>query len=527
MPAMKKYLAWFIPSFVLGATGCPDVKVDPGEGVNDTPPSGPVAEFDPANKVIPFPNNLVLDPATGKVNLPKQCNEGALAKATRENVLNKLDGFGTYETAMQITFNEPVDEASLAGHVVLYKRAAGATAVDPATATEVPLKLIKGSTIRYADQSQLETTGECTGPQTVDALTMIPLIPLDQKSTYVAALLKGVKTASGEEYGATFTWSLIRQDQDPVTLDEQGNVTSDTTPLSPAIPAQLEQLKGIDLLWKAHAKALAFLSAKHAREDILLAWEFTTQTVTDPLDPSVPGSLAAMGRSQKLGLVHSVLGGATPEQFFQAKLPPGSCTVDGGAIPCNAVGDIIGGLLNVTSYQQVLPAKVTTTSPDPNMGGPLAGPGTIRSSRPRPVRAACRCSAWCRVPALHRARLPPSHRTAGRSSSTATVSAALRPRSPASVRSSPPLASPRSRSTSLRTTAAPSASRRMQRSAATTGSPRDRSRRRARSRPSTIRTACAVRSRPSIRSATRRSCRLISRRRATTSGRASSTCRSS
>jgi dienelactone hydrolase len=373
MPAMKKYLAWFIPSFVLGATGCPDVNVDPGEGVNDTTPSGPVAEFDPANKVIPFPNNLVLDPATGKVNLPRQCNEGALAQATRENVLNKLDGFGTYETAMQITFSEPVDEASLAGHVVLYKRASGATAVDPASATAVPLKLIKGTTVRYADQSMLETNGTCSGPQMVDALTMIPLVPLDQKSTYVAAVLKGVKTASGAEVGSTFTWSLIRQDKNPVTLDEQGNVISDTTPLSPGIPAQLAQLKGIDLLWKAHAKALAFLSAKHAREDILLAWEFNTQTVTDPLDPSVTGSLAAMAKTQKLGLVHSVTGGATGEQFLQSRLPAGSCTVDGGAIPCNAVGDVIGGLLNATSYQQVMPAKITTTSPNPNEGGPIPG----------------------------------------------------------------------------------------------------------------------------------------------------------
>ena len=56
---------------------------------------GPIVEFDPSNRIIPFPNNLLIDPMTGLVNLPAQCNESATAKATREQVLNKLDGFGT------------------------------------------------------------------------------------------------------------------------------------------------------------------------------------------------------------------------------------------------------------------------------------------------------------------------------------------------------------------------------------------------------------------------------------------------
>lgn len=371
----NKWLAWLVPGLLLGAAGCPDIKVDPGEGVNDTPVSGPTVEFDPSNSIIPFPNNLVLDPTTGKVKLPEQCNESATSAAIRAGVLNTLDGFGTFELAMQVTFTEPVDEASLAGKVVLYKRAAGATAVDPATATAIPLRLIKTTTPRYANQTNIKA---CTDLKMVDMVAAVPLVPLDQKSTYVAAVLKGVKTASGADYGASFTWSLIRQDKDPVTLDASGNVIADSTPLDPREPEQLVQLKGIDLLWKAHAKALAFLVAKsHAREDVLVSWEFNTQTVTDPLDPMVAGSLAASANTTPLvgvsSLIASLPGPPTAEQFMRSKLP-GKCTADGGPLPCNAVGDVIGGLLNSATYQVDLPAVVSTASVNPNFGGPIPGP---------------------------------------------------------------------------------------------------------------------------------------------------------
>ena len=369
-----KYLAWLVPSLLIGAAGCPDVKVDPGEGVD-----GPLVEFDPAKAILPFPNNLALDPTTGKVNLPEQCNEGALSAATRTQVLNKLDGFGTFETAMQITFTEAVDETSLAGKVVLYKRAAGTVVNDPAAAVTIPVKLIKGTTVRYADQTNIKA---CTDPKMIDSLTIVPMIPLDQKSTYVAAVLKGVKTATGADYGASFTWSLIRQEADPVTLADPMcdpstsacAVKSDRTPLDPSIPAQLAQLNGIDLLWKAHAKAMAFLAAKHAREDVLVAWEFNTQTVTDPLDPTVAGSLAAMVDETPLFGVSSVLGGATPTQFYEARVGATVCQTDGGPLPCQAIGDIIGGLLNANDYQVAQPAKITTLSSDPNEGGPIPGP---------------------------------------------------------------------------------------------------------------------------------------------------------
>lgn len=367
-----KLMAWLVPGLLLiGVSGCPDVNVDPGEGVGENTLVGPTVEFDPSNSIVPFPNNLLIDPRTGKVNLPEQCNESPTTTATRTQVLNKLDGFGTFEVALQVTFTEPVDEASLTGKVLLLKRTSAGMPVDPATATPVPVKLIKGTTIRFKDQSDIK---HCTNPQMINALTIVPLVPLDQKSTYTVALLAGIKTASGADFGPSFTWALIRQPVDPVTLDAEGNVVANKTPLDPTIPAQLAQLQGIDLLWKAHAQALAFLSAKMIdRNDILLAWELTTQTTTDQLDPTVAGSPASKVDMNKLAFVQSVTGGATAEQFLQAALPAGSCTVDGGALPCNAVGDVFGGLLTSNNYQVDLPPVVMTTSINPNEGGMIPG----------------------------------------------------------------------------------------------------------------------------------------------------------
>ncbi len=352
----NKWLATFLVSGLLvGATGCPDVQVDPGEGVNDTPASGPVVEFDPSNRIIPFPNNLLLDRTTGKVNLPASCNESPASMATRVGVLNKLDGFGTFETVMTVTFNEAVDISTVAGNVSLFKRATGTAEVDPTAATTMPIPVvaIPSMTARF--------DAECMNPAMVVQVILVPTRPLEQKSTYVVALKSGIKSAMGTEFGPSFTWSLIRQEAPLVETDAMGNVISDRTPLDPSIPEDLASLQGIDLLWKAHAKALTFLRGTGLMtENVVLAWEFTTQTVTDPLDPMVAGSPAAQAATTPaLAGVARANPGANGQQFLSAALPAGSCTV----LPCAAVAEVLVGGLLAKQFQV----------PGPN---PLAG-GTM------------------------------------------------------------------------------------------------------------------------------------------------------
>lgn len=351
-------------ALVLGA--CPSVTVDENEGV-----LGPTVEFDPANKIIPFPNNLLLDPATGKLNLPEQCNETPSSTATRVGVLNTLDGFGTYEPTLNVTFTEPVDLASLAGRVLVFQRVAGGEGVDPLTAVPVPVVAIPGKTVRFTNQTDIKA---CTDPVMVDQVTFVPRVALEQRSTYTVALLDGIKTANGDDFTPSFTWSLIREPQPVVQFDEARNVILNRTPLDPLVEADKAQLEGIDLLWNAHHNAVTFLGGTgHDTSELLLAWEFNTQTVTDQLDPTVEGSPAASPTALPLlgnasvsatvpGLATraSVFAQCNPAEsdtqcFLKIALGAGNYAVGDAtcaAAGCAAVNDVLGSILLSKQYRK-------------------------------------------------------------------------------------------------------------------------------------------------------------------------------
>jgi len=71
----------------------------------------PEAYFDPVSRRIPFPNDLLIDTATGRVSLPvaqTDSPEQQKLKAT----LNQLDGFST-TAALTVSFTTPVDRSTL------------------------------------------------------------------------------------------------------------------------------------------------------------------------------------------------------------------------------------------------------------------------------------------------------------------------------------------------------------------------------------------------------------------------------
>ncbi len=338
-------------SLVVGVTGCPDIKVDPGEGVADRPPT---VEFDPANAIVPFPNNLVVDQTTKKVTLPAQLCESPTSKAVREGVLNKLDGFGTYEAAMSVTFTAAPDMASVTDHVVLYKKTTPLTVV--------PTLVLPTVSIRYKDASS------CTTPTLVPALAIIPMVPLEQNTTYDVAILDGL-TTGGMAFAPSGTWSLVRNKVDPVTLDGvdgSGNpiITVNNTPLDPSDKNGLAQIVGIDTLWKAHSGVLTALDAAgHPRDKVLLAWELTTQTVTSPLDPTVTDSLAANHDGHFAGFAFPAAGLAAGqgEAFLVGALGQATCD----ALGCANVGDVLGAQFGSTQFQQPVTNPLAGEPPTP------------------------------------------------------------------------------------------------------------------------------------------------------------------
>jgi len=358
-------------ALTLGA--CPSVTLDTNEGT-----LGPTVEFDPANKIVPFPNNLLLDPATGKVSLPEQCNESSATAATRVGVLNKLDGFGTYETAINVTFTEPVDVASLAGRVLLFQRVRDGVAIDGSSAFSVPVVAIPGKTIRFTSQTEVKA---CTGPVAVAQVTFVPTIPLDQRSTYTVALLSGIKTATNADFNPSFTWSLIRDPEPVVVFDAAGNVIVNRTPLDPYKAHDKAQLDGIDLLWKAHHDAMSFLASTGlASTDVLLGFDFNTQTTTDPLDPNVASSPAAtptalplLGNQSQAALATSragvfaqcVVDDPIPDTqcFLRIILGAGNYAVGKAtcaAAGCAAINDVLGSIMLSKQYQTDVPNTTYT-----------------------------------------------------------------------------------------------------------------------------------------------------------------------
>ena len=365
--ALSTALLWLVASCGV------DINVDANETAENLGSDfAPIAEFDPSNSVIPFPNNLLLDPATGLVNLPAQCNESTDSALLRQYVLNALDGFGTFEATIRASFSAPVDFDSLAGNVKLMKRATRTGVVAAADAVEVPTMLVPYFTTRGNE--------DCTETLTIDAVYIIPLVPLDDASTYTVALLKGIESADGVEFMASTVWGLVRQAANPVTVDETGMIVSHNTPFNPADEVGYATLMGIDLLWKVHYGANTFITEALtvAHEDILLAWEFNTMSITKVLDRSVTDSLADMAPSAALAgmgsladaasvSAHDYLVGVFMQMGMDATTASQTCAVVG----CNDVGDILGGALTAPQYQMEMPNPMTGGDKIP---GPFADP---------------------------------------------------------------------------------------------------------------------------------------------------------
>ena len=76
--------ALLVPTGLLAiAAGClPAVDIDEDETVVSP---APVAQFDPAQRVVPIPNALLVNPETGRLNLPVACGEepGSAAEGLR------------------------------------------------------------------------------------------------------------------------------------------------------------------------------------------------------------------------------------------------------------------------------------------------------------------------------------------------------------------------------------------------------------------------------------------------------------
>ncbi|MBT6434971.1 MAG: hypothetical protein HOK28_17870 [Deltaproteobacteria bacterium] len=301
-----------VPLLIVGMVGCaPKVEVDENE-LELTASS--IAEFDPANSIIPFPNNLLFS-ETGLLNIPAGCNETATTATLRSVLLNGIDGFAMNNAPIYATFNQPVDVSTVAGNVKLYDMSDGST---------LDVYALADTTLRW--------DSTCSMQSAVDRLMMSPVKPLKDDTYYAVVIGSGLKAASGESFKASATWGFVRQATNPVQIEnvtaEDGtmsrSVVKNHTPFNPADAEGMASIEGIDLLWNTHSQLMSFAvdSMGHVRSDIILAWGFKTQSADVALDANVPGSPAntAVAQAGAMNITSEINSPAAIEQHLLAEL---------------------------------------------------------------------------------------------------------------------------------------------------------------------------------------------------------------
>ncbi|HKL50938.1 MAG TPA: Ig-like domain-containing protein [Wenzhouxiangellaceae bacterium] len=219
------------------------------------------ANFDPSNGVLPFPINLLLS-GSGDLTLnipvadPTDFGDPQVA-------LNALDGFSTV-SPWTFSFSDPVDPATINGSSVRFFQVQfvfGTIAVQ-----QIVTELVPGQDY-VATVAGTDPTGR--------TIAIVPLRPLDEMTGYMAVVTDAVQDAEGNPATPSQTYFLAKRTDPLVT---EGGVS--TEPLLDNATAQaLEPVRQLVNAQESAAEAVGI-----ARDDIVLSWTATTQSITPVLN---------------------------------------------------------------------------------------------------------------------------------------------------------------------------------------------------------------------------------------------------
>jgi hypothetical protein len=243
--------------------------------------------FDPADGIIPFPNDVLRDPATGKVKLPNPKTREPITPADCAGTdtslllvcgLNTLDGFST---TVPLLSENSADLGALEQGTI-----------DPKTLSlaSVGLAKVKSDAPTSVTDPKYTPCINCGGSNpaaTLQTLQWKLLAPLDERSTYLAYVTTDVKDDQGKNVVANPVFALVRSSK-PLVVDGKSAVSI----ISNEQAALLEPLRA------GMAPALDALATKGVtRDKIALAFAFTTQSEASDLDKirGIPAAAAAAG----------------------------------------------------------------------------------------------------------------------------------------------------------------------------------------------------------------------------------------
>ncbi len=244
------------------------------------------ARFDPANSVIPFPNNPLFTGSTdGTLNIPVDDESNF---SNPQVALNALDGFST-TAPITASFSQEIATSSviLGDTVRVFK-----VTTDPAT----------GAVVAVESELNLPQIAVAVAGEDNDTIAILPLNPLEESSTYLVVLTNGITNTAETPVGADKSLSY--------------HLASGSEVLTDALEA-LEPVRQLTSTFEAAA-----VSQGITESAIVLSWTFTTQSITPVMDAVI--GLATSG--------DIVIGpAATPSSAFNPALD-GSANIHFGSL---------------------------------------------------------------------------------------------------------------------------------------------------------------------------------------------------
>ncbi len=253
--------------------------------IPNTPPSAFItARFDPSQSppVIPTPNDLATNPATGLLAVPVPASASGADRAFYE-WLNTLTGFPAAASATA-TFSGALD----------------ATSVSSATVKVIDLSNANAAvttTLTYADQTDVVAPGLLTVSPPTGGWT-----PGHSYAVAVVGGASGVRGKDGTTVIGSATWAFLRNEKSLVTCED---LMTNCAPATEIIPSAIKtdpaarladqtktalQLEQLRRKYKPAIDAVVALGV--ARDDVALLWTFkidnSSAVVFDPANKRLP-----------------------------------------------------------------------------------------------------------------------------------------------------------------------------------------------------------------------------------------------
>ncbi len=270
------------------------------------------ARFDPANGILPFPNNLLFSGSTdGTLNIPviapDNYNDPKVA-------MNALDGFSTV-APISAQFSSSIDSATLIGG-------------ETVRVFEVNLSGIGGAVTGITGELLVNTDYAITlspADSSNSTLSIQPLHPLSPNSSYLVTFSRGISDTLGNGAQPELSYALAKGGTplvaDSACLSDPTTCTSAYSGFSDAEAAQLEPLRQLTNIAEAAVENYTVTAdsvdgiddiTDLAGSDIVLSWSFTTQSIGNVLSTVWAGTTAGAVVTADSGMTTSDVEASLP-----------------------------------------------------------------------------------------------------------------------------------------------------------------------------------------------------------------------